>query len=63
MGCKCVVEEPWVTVAESSELVIALVKLGLIKRPNISLIHYINGAMKMGFIGLDMFIQMKNSGL
>ena len=32
MGCKCVVEEPWVTVAESSELVIALVKLGLIKK-------------------------------
>ena len=32
MGCKCVVEEPWVTVAESSELVIALVKLGLIEK-------------------------------
>ena len=29
MGCKCVKEEPWVTVAESSELVIALVKVGL----------------------------------
>ena len=29
MGCKCVKEEPWVTVAESSELVTALVKLGL----------------------------------
>ena len=29
MGCKCVEEEPWVTVAESSELVVALVKIGL----------------------------------
>ena len=29
MGCKCVEEEPWVTVAESSELVMALVKIGL----------------------------------
>ena len=28
-GCKCVKEEPWVTVAESSELVVALVKIGL----------------------------------
>tara|TARA_B100001113_G_scaffold275955_1_gene230519 strand:- start:1016 stop:2026 length:1011 start_codon:yes stop_codon:yes gene_type:complete len=28
-GCKCVKEEPWVTVAESSELVAALVKIGL----------------------------------
>ena len=30
LGCKCVKEEPWVTVAESSELVVALVKIGLI---------------------------------
>ena len=30
MGCKCVKEEPWVTVAESSELVTALVKIGLL---------------------------------
>ena len=29
MGCKCVEEEPWVTVAETSELVIALTKIGL----------------------------------
>ena len=29
MGCKCVKEEPWVTVAESSELVTALVRVGL----------------------------------
>ena len=29
-GCKCVVEEPWVTVAESSELVAALVRIGKI---------------------------------
>ena len=29
-GCKCVVEEPWVTVAESSELVAALVRIGQI---------------------------------
>jgi hypothetical protein len=28
MGCKCVVEEPWVTIAESSELVVALVAIG-----------------------------------
>ena len=28
-GCKCVKEEPWVTVAESSELVVALKKIGL----------------------------------
>ena len=28
MGCKCVVEEPWVTTAESSELVVALVVIG-----------------------------------
>ena len=28
MGCKCVEEEPWVTVAESSELVVALMKIG-----------------------------------
>ena len=28
-GCKCVKEEPWVTVAESSELVVALEKVGL----------------------------------
>ena len=32
MGCKCVVEEPWVTIAESSELVMALARLGEIKR-------------------------------
>ncbi len=32
MGCKCVVEEPWVTVAESSELVIALLASGQRKR-------------------------------
>ena len=29
-GCKCVKEEPWVTVAESSELVLALVRIGLL---------------------------------
>jgi hypothetical protein len=28
-GCRCVSDEPWVTVAESSELVIALVAAGL----------------------------------
>ena len=27
-GCKCVREEPWVTVAETAELVMALVKAG-----------------------------------
>ncbi len=27
MGCKCVVEEPWVTIAYSSELVVALVAI------------------------------------
>ena len=32
MGCKCVVEEPWVTIAESSELVMALARLGEINR-------------------------------
>ena len=31
-GCKCVEEEPWVTVAESSELVIALEKIGLSRK-------------------------------
>ena len=34
-GCKCVKEEPWVTVAESSELVAALVKIGLIEEAEI----------------------------
>ena len=29
MGCKCVSEEPWVTVAESCELVMALMRIGL----------------------------------
>jgi len=29
LGCKCVTEEPWVTAAESSELVISLTKSGL----------------------------------
>lgn len=29
LGCKCVKEEPWVTIAESSELVIALAALGM----------------------------------
>ena len=29
LGCKCVKEEPWVTAAESSELVLALNKSGL----------------------------------
>ena len=29
LGCKCVKEEPWVTAAESSELVLALSKIGL----------------------------------
>jgi hypothetical protein len=29
MGVKCVVEEPWVTLAESSECVIALLKIGM----------------------------------
>ncbi len=28
MGCRCVVEEPWVTVAESCELVMALLAAG-----------------------------------
>ena len=32
MGCKCVVEEPWVTVAESSELVMALATSGQLDR-------------------------------
>jgi len=32
MGCKCVVEEPWVTVAESSELVMALAASGQLDR-------------------------------
>ena len=31
LGCKCVAEEPWVTAAESSELVLALVRTGLKK--------------------------------
>jgi hypothetical protein len=31
LGCKCVTEEPWVTAAESSELVLALVRTGLKK--------------------------------
>ena len=29
MGCKCVSEEPWVTIAESCELVMALMRIGL----------------------------------
>ena len=29
LGCKCVKEEPWVTAAESAELVLALLRLGL----------------------------------
>ena len=29
LGCKCVKEEPWVTAAESSELVLSLTKVGL----------------------------------
>ncbi len=29
LGCKCVKEEPWVTAAESAELVLALIKIGL----------------------------------
>ena len=28
LGCKCVVEEPWITIAESSELVMALASFG-----------------------------------
>mgnify|MGYP001278612410 CR=1 FL=1 len=32
MGCKCVVEEPWVTIAESSELVMALAAMGKLDR-------------------------------
>ena len=32
MGCKCVVEEPWVTIAESSELVMALATMGKLDR-------------------------------
>jgi hypothetical protein len=32
MGCKCVVEEPWVTIAESSELVVTLVTIGEIDK-------------------------------
>ena len=32
LGCKCVVEEPWVTIAESSELVMALANMGEIER-------------------------------
>ena len=31
-GCKCVEEEPWVTIAESSELVVALVVIGEINK-------------------------------
>ena len=29
LGCKCVKEEPWVTAAESAELVLALTKIGM----------------------------------
>ena len=32
MGCKCVVEEPWVTIAESAELVMALASSGQLDR-------------------------------
>jgi len=32
IGCKCVQDEPWVTIAESSELVVALVSIGEIKK-------------------------------
>ena len=32
LGCKCVEEEPWVTIAESAELVIALVSVGEINK-------------------------------
>ncbi len=32
LGCKCVLEEPWVTVAESSELAMALVSSGNLNR-------------------------------
>jgi len=36
-GCKCVKEEPWVTVAESSELVLALVRIGLLSEAEVLL--------------------------
>ena len=62
MGCKCVEEEPWVTVAESSELVLALVKIGLLSEAEKLLIPYINGEMMMNFIGLVMYIKMINFG-
>ncbi len=31
LGCKCVQEEPWVTAAESSELVLGLIRIGMNK--------------------------------
>tara|TARA_Y100000817_G_scaffold309664_2_gene299151 strand:- start:1276 stop:1671 length:396 start_codon:yes stop_codon:yes gene_type:complete len=31
LGCKCVREEPWVTAAESSELVLGLIRIGMNK--------------------------------
>ena len=38
-GCKCVEEEPWVTVAESSELVASTRKVEISEEAKISLIH------------------------
>ena len=32
LGCKCVREEPWVTAAESSELVLGLIRIGMNKQ-------------------------------
>ncbi|MEM7100737.1 MAG: prenyltransferase/squalene oxidase repeat-containing protein [Pseudomonadota bacterium] len=41
LGCKCVEEEPWVTMAESCELVMALVATGDLKRAS-QLYHWLS---------------------
>ena len=60
-GCKCVQEEPWVTTAETCELVISLVNIGKISAARqifdwIGYMHHASGAWETGFqMDLDIF--------
>lgn len=63
LGCKCVSEEPWVTVAESCELILALNKIDE-KKAALEIFENISKLIdqKINFFGQDMFTKMTSFG-
>ena len=51
LGCRCENHQPWVTVAESCELTMALLSVGDVARLRHSLTAYGNGATRPVFSG------------